>query len=180
MNASIASVSRDDQHRFAKPVVREIRLLEGLGVYGDAHCGATTRHRYLMERDPARPNLCQVHLIGVELYDDLADDGWSIGPGQLGENVTTREIELMSLPTGTILRLGGEACVEVTGRRSPCRQINGFRAGLVKAVFGANENGRPTSRAGVMGVVLTGGIVTAGDPVRVELPDGPFRPLLPV
>jgi MOSC domain-containing protein YiiM len=177
---SIVSVSRDDRHRFSKPVVEQIVLLDGLGIEGDAHCGATTQHRYLVEKDPARANLCQVHLIGVELYDDLMRDGWSIEPGQLGENVTTRGIELMSLPTGSILHLGADARIEITGKRSPCSQINGFQHGLVKAVFGVDETGRRASRAGIMAFVLSGGIVRSSDGVRVEIPSGPFRPLVAV
>jgi MOSC domain-containing protein YiiM len=180
INASVVSVSRDDFHRFSKPVVEQIVLLAGLGIDGDAHCGATTQHRYLVERDPTRANLCQVHLIGVELYADLVRDGWAIEPGQLGENVTTRGIDLMSLPSGSILYLGTDASVEITGKRSPCGQINGFQPGLVKAVFGANGSGRRGSRAGIMSVVLTGGIVCSSDAIRVELPQGPFRPLVAV
>ena len=180
VSGSIFSVSRDDRHRFSKARVDRIVLLGGLGVEGDAHCGATTRHRYLVEKDPTRANLCQVHLIPVELYDDLVKGGWSIAPGELGENVTTRGIELMSLPTGSILHLGVDARVEITGKRSPCSQINGFQPGLVKAVFGADETGRRASRAGIMGIVLTGGVVRPSDQVRVELPLGPFRPLVAV
>ena len=135
------SVSRDNRHRFSKPIVEQIMLLEGLGIEGDAHSGATTQHRYLVAKDPTRANLCQVHLIGIELYEHLITDGWSILPGQLGENVTTRGIELMTLSTGSILHLGADARVEITGKRSPCRQINGFQPGLMKAVFGADESG---------------------------------------
>ena len=178
--ATVVSVSRDDAHRFSKPVVGEITLLDGLGVEGDAHCGATTRHRYLTAKDPTRPNLCQVHLIGAELYDDLVAQGWSIRAGQLGENVTTRGVDLLALPTGSILRLGADAVVEITGKRSPCSQINGFEPGLLRAVFGPDDGGRPASRAGVMGIVRGGGVVRRADAIAVELPDGPFRALWPV
>ncbi len=132
-----------------------------------------------MRTDPTRVNLCQVHLIGVELYEDLARDGWAVSLGRLGENVTTRGLELMSLPTGSILHLGAEARVEITGKRSPCRQINGFQPGLLKAVFGRDESGRLAARAGVMGIVLTGGIVRPSDVVRVELPTGRSVPWSP-
>jgi MOSC domain-containing protein YiiM len=179
-SGSIVSVSRDNRHRFIKPIVEQIMLLEGLGIEGDAHSGATTQHRYLVAKDPTRANLCQVHLIGIELYEHLITDGWSILPGQLGENVTTRGIELMTLSTGSILHLGADARVEITGKRSPCRQINGFQPGLMKAVFGADESGRRASRAGIMGIVLSGGIVLSSDEIRVELPAGRFRPLVAV
>ena len=179
-NPSVVSVSRDDFHQFSKPMVEQILLLTGLGIDGDAHCGATTQHRYLVKKDPQRPNLCQVHFIGVELYDDLTRAGWPIEPGQLGENVTTRGIDLMSLPSGSILHLGTEARVEITGKRSPCNQINGLQPGLMKAVFDVNESGMRESRAGIMGIVLTGGIVRSSDVIRVELPQEPFRALVAV
>lgn len=179
-NASVVSVSRDELHRFSKPVVTEIVLLAGLGIDGDAHCGVTTQHRYLIKKDPMRPNLCQVHLVGLELYDDLARDGWPIEPGQLGENVTTRGIDLMSLPSGSILHLGADASIRITGKRSPCNQIDGFQPRLMKEVFGVHESGKRESRAGIMGVVLTGGIVRSNDAIRVELPRGPFRALVAV
>jgi MOSC domain-containing protein YiiM len=179
-NASVVSVSRDELHRFSKPVVTEIVLLAGLGIHGDAHCGATTQHRYLVKKDPMRPNLCQVHLVGLELYDDLARDGWPIEPGQLGENVTTRGIDLMSLASGSILHLGTGASIRITGKRSPCNQIDGVQPGLMKAVFGAHESGKRESRAGIMGIVLTGGIVRSNDTILVERPRGPFRALVAV
>ncbi|MBG6107202.1 MOSC domain-containing protein [Frigoribacterium sp. CG_9.8] len=179
-NATVVSVGRDDSHQFSKPVVEQIILLAGLGIEGDAHCGATTQHRYLVKKDPGRPNLCQVHLIGVELYADLVRARWSIEPGELGENVTTRGLDLMSLPSGSILHLGAEASIEITGKRSPCSQINGLAPGLMKAVFGVNGSGTRESRAGIMGIVLTGGIVRANDDLRVELPQGPFRALVAV
>jgi MOSC domain-containing protein YiiM len=179
-NATVVSVGRDESHQFSKPVVEQIILLAGLGIDGDAHCGATTQHRYLVKKDPGRPNLCQVHLIGVELYAELVLAGWSIEPGELGENVTTRGLDLMSLPSGSILHLGAEASIEITGKRSPCSQINGLAPGLMKAVFGVNGSGKRESRAGIMGIVLTGGIVRANDDLRVELPQGPFRALVAV
>jgi MOSC domain-containing protein YiiM len=178
--ASVESVSRDDRHRFSKPAVNEIVLLDGLGVEGDAHCGVTTQHRYLKKRDPTLPNLCQVHLLPAELYDDLTEAGWTVDAGSLGENVTTRGIDLMSLSTGTLVRLGPDAVVEITGRRSPCSQINKFEPGMLKAVFGPDATGRSASRAGIMGIVVSGGTVRPGDEVSFTVPAGPFRELAPV
>ena len=174
------SVSRDERHAFSKPIVDTITLLGGLGVEGDAHCGATTQHRYLIAKDPSRPNLCQVHLIESELYDRLTAEGWMVGAGSLGENITTLHLDLMALSTGTILKIGADVTIEVSGRRSPCSQINGLEAGLLKAVFTLDERGRNSSHAGIMAIVLTGGTVRPNDVIRVEKPDGPFRPLLPV
>lgn len=174
---TVTSVSRDEEHNFSKPVMGEIVLLEGLGVEGDSHCGVTTQHRYLVKKDPGRANLCQVHLLQSELYDDLAQKGYNASAGQLGENVTTAGIDLMSLPLGALVNLGETAVLEITGRRSPCNQINGLAKGLMKAVFAADEAGKKEPRAGVMSVVRRGGVVRAGDSIHVTAPAGPALPL---
>ena len=172
---TVVSVSRDDRHRFSKPTVNEIRLVEGHGVEGDSHAGVTTRHRFLVKNDPTRPNLTQVHLIQAELFDEL--EGFTVTPGELGENVTTRGLDLMRLPLGARLHLGPDAIVEITGMRSPCSSINGFRQGLMKALVTTDAAGRPERRAGVMGVVARNGTIRAGDAIRVELPSGVRHPL---
>ncbi len=177
---SVVSVSRDDRHRFSKPVVDHIRLVENWGVEGDAHAGAVVRHRSRARREPAAPNLRQVHLLHEELLDDVAGRGFRVAPGDLGENVTTRGVALLCLPTGTVLHLGAEASVVVTGLRNPCVQIDGLAAGLMREMVTRHADGRVERRAGVMAVVRRGGVVRAGDPVVVELPDGPHEPLAPV
>jgi MOSC domain-containing protein YiiM len=164
-------------YSFAKPNRESITLLAGLGVEGDVHAGTTVKHRSRMRRDPSQPNLRQVHLIHEELFDEVRAAGFEVAAGQLGENVTTRGIDLLGLPVGTLLRLGDEAVVEVTGLRNPCLQIDGFQDGLLKQVVGRDEDGVLRRRAGIMSVVVTGGVVRPGDPVEVELPDGPHRPL---
>lgn len=173
----MTAVSASPGHAFSKQPRPLVRLLAGLGVDGDGHLGATVQHRSRVRRDPDQPNLRQVHLIAAELHDELAAAGFAVGPGDLGENVTTRGVDLLALPTGALLRLGPEAVVEVTGLRNPCRQIDGFRPGLLSQVVGRAEDGAVVRRAGVMGVVLVGGQVAAGDPVVVELPAPPLRPL---
>jgi MOSC domain-containing protein YiiM len=180
MGAIVTAVSRSAAHRFSKPNKGAIRLLAGLGVEGDAHAGATVKHRSRVARDPAQPNLRQVHLIHAELHDELLAAGFAVSPGAMGENVTTRGLDLLALPTGTRLRLGADAVVEVTGLRNPCRQLDRFRPGLMAAVLDRDAEGRLVRKAGIMGVVLAGGAVRPGDAVRVELPPGPHRPLLPV
>jgi MOSC domain-containing protein YiiM len=164
-------------YSFAKPNRESITLLAGLGVEGDVHAGTTVKHRSRMRRDPSQPNLRQVHLIHEELFDEVRAAGFEVAAGQLGENVTTRGIDLLGLPVGTLLRLGDEAVVEVTGLRNPCLQIDAFQDGLLKQVVGRDEDGVLRRRAGIMSVVVTGGVVRPGDPVEVELPDGPHRPL---
>lgn len=171
------SVSRDDQHRFSKPTTKSVRMIAGFGIEGDAHAGATTRHRYLLKKDPERPNLTQVHLIASELFDELADSGFSVSAGDLGENITTRGLDLLALPLGTRLLLGGDAIVEVTGLRSPCRLINTYQAGLMKAVLGKDAGGRVIRKAGIMSVVVESGVVRPGDRILVELPIGEHVPL---
>ncbi|WP_405956491.1 MOSC domain-containing protein [Streptomyces phaeochromogenes] len=177
MGGSVAAVSSSGEYSFSKPNRGGITLLAGLGVEGDVHAGVTVKHRFRMEKDPSQVNLRQVHLIHEELFDEVREAGFEVAAGQLGENVTTRGIDLLGLPTGTLLRVGDEAVVEVTGLRNPCAQIDGFQKGLMKQVVGRDEDGTVRFRAGIMGVVVTGGVVRPGDPVEVELPDGPHVPL---
>lgn len=174
---TIAAVSRDDKHRFSKPVVAGIRLVAGHGVEGDSHAGATTQHRYLIRTDPARANLTQVHLLRSELLTELAAEGFEVSPGQLGENITTTGIDLPALPLGTRLHLGAEAVVEVTGMRDPCSMIDKFQSGLKSALKHPDAAGRIVRKAGIMGIVLVSGEVAPGDDLRVELPAGAHQPL---
>lgn len=173
MTGRVEAVARLEDHAFSKVVADEIHLLEGLGVEGDAHLGQTVQHLSRKAVDPELPNLRQVHLIQAELLDELAAKGFAVAPGALGENVTTRGIDLLSLPQGARLRLGAEAVVEVTGLRNPCKQIEAFRPGLLAETIEKRPDGSLLRKTGVMGVVLRGGAVAAGDAIVVELPEGP-------
>jgi MOSC domain-containing protein YiiM len=175
--AIVVTVSASRQHSFTKPNQVFIRLLAGQGVEGDAHCGATVKHRSRVARDPTRPNLRQVHLVHAELFDELSSAGFKVAPGAIGENVTTRGIDLLGLPTGARLRLGPEAVVEVTGLRNPCVQLDRFAPGLMRAVMARDAEGRPVRKAGVMAIVLAGGDIRPGDAITVEMPSEPHRPL---
>ncbi|MGZ0201451.1 MOSC domain-containing protein [Streptomyces sp. RM1] len=177
MGASVTAVSSNGTYSFTKPNRASITLLAGLGVEGDVHAGVTVKHRSRVAQDPTQPNLRQVHLIHEELFDEVRAAGFEVAPGELGENVTTRGIDLLGLPVGTLLHLGAEAVVEVTGLRNPCLQIDHFQDGLLKQVVGRDELGNVVRRAGIMSVVKAGGVVRPGDPVKVELPEGPHRPL---
>ena len=177
MNGEVISVGRSAGHTFDKPAEDGIRLLAGLGVEGDAHMGETVRHRSRVRQDPTQPNLRQVHLIHAELHDELRAAGFNVSAGGMGENVTTRGVDLLGLPAGTTLRLGGTASVEVTGLRNPCKQLDGLQPGLMEAVLDRDESGNLVRKAGIMSVVVTGGEVRPGDEVRVELPPEPHRPL---
>jgi MOSC domain-containing protein YiiM len=165
------------EHRFSKRTQPSIRLLAGLGVEGDAHLGVTVQHLSRVRKDPTKPNLRQVHLIRAELLEELGAAGFEVGPGELGENLTTRGLDLLALPAGTCLRIGTAAVVEVTGLRNPCLQIDAFRKGLLKQVVHPDGAGGVVRRAGVMGVVRAGGTVCPGDVIEVELPPPPHRVL---
>ncbi len=177
MTARVTAVACAAGHRFSKPTQDRIRLLAGLGVEGDAHMGATVKHRSRVAVDPSQPNLRQVHLIHAELHDELVARGFRVAAGDMGENVTTRGLDLLGLPTGARLRLGADAVVEVTGLRNPCVQLDRFQPGLTAAVLDRDAQGRVVRKAGIMAVVLAGGDVSPGDPITVELPPGPHRPL---
>ncbi len=177
----VVAVSRAPEHGFAKRAQPWIRLVTGEGVEGDAHRGTRVQHLYHVRRDPTQPNLCQVHLFGVETLEELAAAGFALGPGEMGENILTRGVDLLRLPLGTRVRLGVEAVVEITGLRTPCSKIDGYRAGLQRLLWGPRgADGRRERRAGVMAVVAKGGKVMPGDPVSIDLPAEPHVPLGPV
>jgi hypothetical protein len=179
-NGIITAVSLSAAHTMAKPSQAEIFLVTGLGVQGDAHSGATVKHRSRVARDPNQPNLRQVHLIHSELHDELRAKGFVVAPGQMGENITTRGIDLLGLPTGTRLHLGASAMVEITGLRNPCAQLDGIQPGLMQAVLDRDADGNLIRKAGVMGIVLRDGVIKPGDAIQVELPPAPHQPLAPV
>ena len=179
-HAKVTAVSRSPDHTLIKPNQESIRLLAGLGVEGDAHLGVTVKHRSRVARDPSAPNLRQAHLIHSELHDELRIAGFEVSAGQMGENITTRGVDLLGLPTGTRLHLGLTAVIEITGLRNPCAQLDRIQPGLMAALLGRDERGNVIRKAGVMGVVMAGGEVRPDDPIRVELPPPPHRSLEPV
>lgn len=176
----VASVNLSAVHDFSKLPTDTVRLLAGLGVEGDAHCGTTVRHRSRVRRDPSEPNLRQVHLLHTELFDEMAGQGHRLGAGDMGENVTTTGVDLLALPVDAVLRLGDTAEVRITGLRNPCSQIDRFQPGLLRHMVTADAGGRVVRRAGVMSVVRRAGLVRAGDTITVVLPPGPHRALEPV
>lgn len=177
VSATVFAVHRSATHTFSKPVAPAIRLIAGLGVEGDAHSGSTVKHRSRVARDPNQPNLRQVHLIHGELHVELRKRGFSVTAGDMGENITTRGVDLLGLPTGTHLHLGSEAVIEVTGLRNPCAQLDKFEPGLMAAVLHRDADGNLIRRAGIMAIVLAGGEVRPNDPIRVILPAAPHRAL---
>lgn len=181
-NASphVAAVHRSARHAFTKHAEACITLLAGLGVEGDAHCGHTVQNRYLKRLDSSRPNLRQVHLLQAELLDELRTQGFEVSAGGLGENISTRGLDMLSLARGTRLHIGADAIVELTGLRAPCVQIDRFRNGLKAQVTTRDARGASIIKAGVMGIVLRGGAICGDDVIVVRPPDGPHAPLEPV
>ena len=173
----VVAVSRSAAHTFSKDKEPCIRLSTGLGVAGDAHAGVTVKHRSRVAADPTQPNLRQVHLIHTELLNGLHAEGFSVTAGTLGENITTKGVYLLGLPTGARLRIGPDVIVEITGLRNPCAQLETFQPGLLRAVLDHDADGNLFRKAGVMGIVLAGGEVRPGDAISVELPLGPHRRL---
>lgn len=180
MNAIVIAVSQSTAHEFSKQNQTSIELLAGLGVKGDAHSGQKVQHRSRVAHDPSQPNLRQVHLIQAELHDELNASGFIVSAGDMGENITTRGVDLLALPVGSQLHLGKVAVVEVTGLRNPCAQLDGFQAGLMAAVLGRDGQGKLIRKAGVMGIVLVWGLVRQDDPIEIVLPAEPHSPLAPV
>lgn len=178
--ARVQAVHASAVHGFSKANVAQLQLIEGQGVAGDAHAGVTVQHRSRVARDPSQPNLRQVHLLHIELFEELRAAGFDVGPGQLGENVTTCGVDLLALPRGTQLRLGAQVAVLITGLRNPCRQIDDFQPGLMAAVLGRDAQGGLVRKVGVMAVVIRGGVVRAGDAITVLYPPAPHQRLEPV
>ena len=168
MPATIIALASGAAHRFSKEPRRRLTLLAGLGVKGDAHAGRTVQHLSRMAKDPDQPNLRQIHLIHAELFDELAAQGFEVAPGQMGENITSRGIDLLGLSAGTRLRLGGAAVIEITGLRNPCHQLNSLAPGLMAATLDKDANGELIRKAGVMAVVITGGEIAVGDAITLE------------
>ena len=180
MFPTVVAVCSSFSHSIAKAPKTSISLIAGLGVEGDVHLGRTTQHLYLAKKDPTRTNLTQVHLLHAELHDFLNNAGFDISPGLMGENITTRGIDLMGLPLGTRLNLGKIAILQVTGFREPCSKLNRLRPGLMKASFMRDPGDRVVPNAGIMGIVIRGGLVSPGDTIKINLPDEPHQPLPPV
>lgn len=177
MTGKIYALSKSATHTLRKFNTTHIVLVAGWGVEGDAHAGETVKHRSRVAQDPSQPNLRQVHLIQAELHAELKARGFDVEAGQMGENITTEGLDLLALPRHTRLHIGENAVVEVTGLRNPCNQLNSIQPGLMQAVLDRDEQGNLIRKAGIMGIVERGGLVSVGDSIGVELPEPPFLPL---
>ena len=176
----VIAVHRSGSHTFSKATQDSIRLIAGIGVESDAHAGSTVKHRSRVKRDPAQPNLRQVHLIHSELHDELRAAGFNVGPGDMGENITTRCIDLLGLGTGSRLHIGASAVLEITGLRNPCYQLDDFQPGLMSAVLDRDAKGELVRKAGIMAIVVADGEVRPGDAIELERAEGPHVRLCPV
>jgi MOSC domain-containing protein YiiM len=177
MSGFVFAVHSSGRHTFSKVPRDAIRLIENWGVEGDSHAGTTDQHLYHIRRFGQQPNLRQVHLIHAELLDDVGTKGHTVLPGELGENISTRNVDLLGLPTGARLRIGPEAIIELTGLRNPCRQIEEFQAGLLSHLVERRPAG-VVRKGGVMSIVLKGGMVRPGDRIEIGLPPSPHAPLV--
>ena len=178
-NPTVIAVASDTAHNFSKPLREHIKLIAGLGVEGDAHAGETVQHRSDKRRNPDAPNLRQVHLMHAELFEQVAKLGLSVQPGQMGENITTRDIDILNLPRGTHLKMG-EAVIEITGLRNPCKYLNEIAPGLMKACLARHEDGTLLPQTGVMGIIISSGEIRAGDEIEIIFPAEPHKRLEPV
>jgi len=177
MEGTVASVHRSATHDFTKGAVDVVELVAGLGVTGDAHAGASDQHVSRKSKEPPPPNLRQVHLITAELHRELRAAGFDIEHGCFGENLVTSGLPLGEFPVGTTLAVGDDAVLVLTGFRDPCAQIDRHRPGLRAAVTFDPGEGPKLFRDGVMAVVVRGGAVRSGDPIRVALPAQPHHPM---
>ena len=181
ISPKVIAVSKSRNHTLSKNNVNSITLVKRLGVDDDAHMGKTVKHRSrIIHGDPTAPNLRQVHIIHSELFDDLAVKGFDIIPGQMGENITSKGVDLLSLPKNTIMKIGNKAKIEVTGLRNPCAQLDSIYSGLMRAVLTENDLGKPIPLAGIMGIVIEGGKIGVDDSIEIELPEKPFQEMTTV
>jgi MOSC domain-containing protein YiiM len=176
----VAAVCRSTSHEFSKSAVTAIRLIRGEGVEHDTHRGTKVQHRSRVRRDPDQPNLRQVHLLHSELLEALINQGYKVGAGVLGENITTTGVDLLSLSTNTVLKIGTETQIKITGLRNPCAQLDHYQKGLTGAVLDRTASGDLIRKAGIMAIVLVGGTVRSGDLITVIEPAPPHFSLQPV
>ncbi len=174
---NVVAVCRNRKHEFSKELQVNINLIKMFGVEGDAHAGKYVKHRARVKKDPSQINFRQVHLVESESLDDLKRDGYEVRPGELGENITTKGIQLVDLPEGAILKIGRLVRLEITGLRKPCKQIDGFQDGLLQMVISKDKTGKLDIKSGVMSIVTQGGIVTPGDEIEIIYPDQPYKEL---
>ena len=177
ISGSVIAVCSRDAHLFSKENRVEIELIKNFGINGDAHAGMYVKHRSRVKKNPKQLNLRQVHLIPIELLDEMKQHGYDLHPGDLGENITTSGIDLINLPLNSQINIGEEVILEVRGLRDPCKQIEDFKSGLLKKMITKDADGNLIRKTGIMTIVLGGGIVKPNDKIEVVLPKKPYHKL---
>ncbi len=177
ISGSVIAVCSRDAHLFSKENREEIELIKNFGINGDAHAGMYVKHRSRVKKNPKQLNLRQVHLIPIELLNEMKQHRYDLHPGDLGENITTSGIDLINLPLNSQINIGEEVVLEVKGLRDPCKQIEAFKEGLLKKMITKDADGNLIRKTGIMTIVLGGGIVKPNDKIEVVLPKKPYHKL---
>jgi len=143
----IVSLNVSDRKGVPKKPVERVRLVPGSGIEGDAHAG---------------PGIRQVSLLAVEDIDSMRDRLESLEPGDFAENITTRGVDLPSLPVGTRLAIG-DAVLEISRIGKECHRGCAIRELTGDCVM----PGR-----GVFAIVIEGGVITDEDTGHYDIRPG--------
>ncbi len=127
-----------------KEPVAEGVLKEDYGLVGDAHADCCT-HR-------------QVSLLAIESINKMRSLGFEVVPGDFAENLTTEGIDLVSLPVGSRVSVGDEVVLAVSQIGKECHTGCAIYRQIGKCIM---------PREGVFAQVIKGGLVKAGDVIRV-------------
>ena len=129
--------------------VPQARLLVDHGLEGDAH---------------AEGGIRQVSLLAQESINKMVAAGAKVKPGDFAENLTVEGLEVMNLPVGTRLKVGGEVELEVTQIGKTCHKGCAIRELVGDCVM---------PKEGIFVRVLTEGVVKPGDVIEVtDVPGG--------
>jgi MOSC domain-containing protein YiiM len=142
-NGEIAAISVSTKKGGGKANVAEAVLVASHGIEGDAHAGDWHR---------------QVSLLAIESVELMRERGAGVGPGDFGENITTRGLDLATLPVGARLAIG-EAELEITQVGKDCRKPCSIYEQIGDCVM---------PRDGVFARVLRGGTVRVGDAIAAD------------
>jgi MOSC domain-containing protein YiiM len=142
--ARIIAVCKSDKKGTKKQDVKEGLLKAEFGLVGDAHADCCT-HR-------------QVSLLAMESIDKMRALGLEVTPGDFAENLTTEEIDLISLPVGTRIAVGKQIVLEITQIGKECHAGCAIYRQVGKCIM---------PEEGVFARVIRGGPVRAGDQIKV-------------
>lgn len=120
----------------------QAHFIEQFGIEGDAH-GNSATHR-------------QVSLLAVESIRKMQDMGLDVGPGDFAENLTTENVDLLTLPLGSKIKIGDSVELEISQHGKECHTPCAIYHQAGTCVM-------PTE--GIFGKVLSGGMVKVGDTI---------------